>query len=65
VDLGTAGARATEEITGTGAAAAAARVRGTASDIVLALYGRQQRGGLDTEGDRELATRLLSWTDNE
>jgi uncharacterized protein (TIGR03083 family) len=65
VDLGTAGARATEEITGTGAAAAAARVRGSASDIVLTLYGRQQRDGLDIEGDRELATRLLRWTDNE
>ncbi|HUZ23617.1 MAG TPA: maleylpyruvate isomerase N-terminal domain-containing protein [Streptosporangiaceae bacterium] len=66
VDLGPSGARAQEdEVPGTGQAVPGARVRGSASDLVLALYGRQPRGSLDIEGDQELATRLLSWTDNE
>jgi len=65
VDLGASGARAEEEVAGTGQAEPAARVRGSASDFVLALYGRQLHGSLDIQGDHELATRLLSWTDNE
>jgi uncharacterized protein (TIGR03083 family) len=44
-----------------GSAAPDTRIRGTGSDIVLALYGRQARRGLTIEGDRDLATRLLTW----
>jgi uncharacterized protein (TIGR03083 family) len=65
VDLGPSGARSQEEVPGTGQAEPGARVRGSASDLVLALYGRQLRGSLDIKGDQELATRLLRWTDNE
>jgi len=39
-----------------------ARIRGTGSDIVLALYGRRARQGLIIEGDRDLATRMLTWS---
>jgi uncharacterized protein (TIGR03083 family) len=39
----------------------AARIRGTGSDIVLALYGRRARQGLIIEGDQDLAARMLTW----
>jgi uncharacterized protein (TIGR03083 family) len=65
VDLSEAGARAEPAAPGTGQAQPAAQVRGTASDLVLALYGRHLHGALAIEGDRELGTRLLTWTDNE
>lgn len=42
-----------------------ARVRGTASDLVLALYGRHLAGDLAVDGDQELASQLLHWTYND
>jgi uncharacterized protein (TIGR03083 family) len=63
VVLSASGARAAEE--GSGLAEADAWVRGTASDLVLGLYGRSLRDALTLEGDRELATQLLTWTDSE
>jgi uncharacterized protein (TIGR03083 family) len=42
-----------------------ARLRGTASDLVLALYGRHLAGDLAVDGDQELASQLLHWTDSE
>lgn len=36
-------------------------LRGTASDLVLALYGRRGLDTLGVEGDREAAGRLLDW----
>ncbi|MCM2576884.1 maleylpyruvate isomerase family mycothiol-dependent enzyme [Streptomyces meridianus] len=42
-------------------AAADARVHGSASDLLLALYGRVPAGSLRTEGDPEQVKRLLSW----
>jgi hypothetical protein len=40
-------------------------VRGTASDLVLALYGRQLAGELVLDGDEELARQLLHWPQSE
>lgn len=40
-------------------------LRGTASDLVLALYGRHTDRGVATEGDRELAAAMLSWPEND
>jgi uncharacterized protein (TIGR03083 family) len=65
VDLSEAGARGEPEAPGTGQAPPSARVRGTASDLVLALYGRHLHDAPTIEGDHELGTRLLAWTDNE
>jgi uncharacterized protein (TIGR03083 family) len=42
-----------------------ARLRGTASDLVLALYGRHTERGVAVEGDRALADALLTWPENE
>lgn len=62
-------------LTGDGARAAAAdpaggaepdaRLSGSASDLVLALYGRHLAGKLAVDGDQELASQLLHWPDNE
>lgn len=41
---------------------AAATVRGPASDLVLALYGRVPLDRLRVDGDREAVARLLAWT---
>lgn len=38
-----------------------ATVDGTASDIVLALYGRRPLDVLEIDGDRDLLRRLLAW----
>ena len=62
VSLSGEGARASEQ---GGAAQPDARLRGTASDLVLALYGRHLAGDLAVDGDQELASQLLHWTDNE
>jgi uncharacterized protein (TIGR03083 family) len=43
----------------------AAWLRGPASDLVLALYGRNADGDVEIEGDSELAEQLLEWPDNE
>jgi uncharacterized protein (TIGR03083 family) len=65
VELSGSGARAEEAAPGTGQSEPGARVRGAASDLVLALYGRSLHGTLDIDGDSELAARLLTWTDSE
>jgi uncharacterized protein (TIGR03083 family) len=44
---------------------AGARIRGTASDVLLALYGRIPADALDLDGDTELAEQFLEWPDNE
>jgi uncharacterized protein (TIGR03083 family) len=62
VSLSEAGARAR---LAAGAAEADAWIRGSASDLVLALYGRELAGELTIEGDGELASRLLAWTQND
>jgi len=46
-------------------AAADARVRGSASDLVLALYGRHLAGELVLDGDEELARQLLHWPESD
>ena len=56
------GARARELA---GAADPDVRVQGTASDLVLALYGRHLSGDLAIDGDQQLASQLLHWTDSE
>lgn len=61
VSLTPSGARAAPGDPGDGPARPDARIRGTGSDIVLALYGRRARQGLIIEGDKELAARLLTW----
>jgi len=48
-----------------GGAGPDARLRGSASDLVLALYGRQVAGKLTVDGDQELASQLLHWADNQ
>lgn len=75
VDLDESGARAREAAAGVadGSTAEDARVdrladgsvRGSASDLVLALYGRHLHGTLRTEGDQKLATDLLTWTTSD
>jgi uncharacterized protein (TIGR03083 family) len=65
VSLSPDGARAAPGDPGDSAAAPDARIRGTSSDIVLALYGRRDRQGLIIEGDRDLAARLLTWSHND
>jgi uncharacterized protein (TIGR03083 family) len=47
------------------AAIAGARIRGTASDLLLSLYGRIPADVLDLDGDTELAEQFLEWPDNE
>jgi uncharacterized protein (TIGR03083 family) len=68
VDVSEAGAQA-EEVAPGGRPEADAWLRGTASDLVLALYGRHPELGPDRglviDGDRELASRLLNWTSND
>ena len=65
VELSGEGARAVPEGTAGGGGAADARVRGSASDLVLALYGRHLAGDLAVDGDQELADQLLHWPENE
>ena len=65
VSLTPAGARSVPGDPGDGPSRPGARIRGTGSDIVLALYGRRARQGLIIEGDHDLATRLLTWGDTE
>ena len=48
-----------------GPAKPGAWLRGTASDLVLALYGRNTAGEVEIDGDDELAQQLLEWADNE
>jgi uncharacterized protein (TIGR03083 family) len=62
VSLTPDGARSAPGDAGEGQSRPAARIRGTASDIVLALYGRRARQGLIIEGDHDLATRMLTWS---
>lgn len=45
-----------------GSRKAAATVRGPASDLVLAVYGRVPLDRLRVDGDREVVSRLLAWT---
>lgn len=47
--------------TGAGETAAGASLRGTASDLVLALYGRVPVDSLAVDGDRRLFDLLLAW----
>jgi hypothetical protein len=42
-----------------------ASLRGTASDLVLALYGRIQLDSLEVGGDRRLFDLLLAWDPDE
>jgi len=42
-----------------------ARVGGSASDLVLALYGRHLAGDLAIDGDEQLVSELLDWTYND
>ena len=68
VSLTPDGARATEAGepgAGTAAAEPDAWLRGTASDLVLALYGRHTDRGVAAEGDRELAEAMLGWPEND
>jgi hypothetical protein len=48
---------------GTAGVKPGAWLRGPASDLVLALYGRTAE--VDIEGDSELAEQLLEWPDND
>jgi hypothetical protein len=41
--------------------AAGASLRGTASELVLALYGRVPVDSLELDGDRRLFDLLLAW----
>lgn len=70
LSLSTEGARARLLATATAALRGGARVdpptadaslRGTASDLVLTLYGRVPVDSLDVEGDRRLFDLLLAW----
>jgi len=65
VDLSESGARAKEAGRAEADGRASGTVRGTASDLVLALYGRHLHGTLTTDGDEKLAAALMSWTDND
>jgi uncharacterized protein (TIGR03083 family) len=70
VELGESGARAKEAAPGAVAHDAVAHdadawVRGTASDLVRALYGRTLDSSLIIDGDHDLATRLLGWTTSD
>ncbi len=40
-------------------------LRGSASDLVLALYGRRGVDSVRCEGDADLATRFLAWNDTD
>jgi uncharacterized protein (TIGR03083 family) len=60
-----AAADAADAAGGAGGAEPDARLRGSASDLVLALYGRQLAGDLAVDGDQELASQLLRWTEND
>jgi uncharacterized protein (TIGR03083 family) len=60
VALSGAGSRL-EPADGTGDAV----LRGTATDLVLALYRRRGVDSLSVTGDRELAERLLGWFDTD
>jgi len=62
ISLAPDGARSVPGDPGDGLSRPAARIRGTGSDIVLALYGRRARQGLIIEGDHDLATRMLTWS---
>ncbi|HEY3978840.1 MAG TPA: maleylpyruvate isomerase family mycothiol-dependent enzyme [Streptosporangiaceae bacterium] len=64
VDLSQSGARA-HQTEGDGGVAEDGSVRGSASDLVLALYGRHLHGALRTEGDEKLATAMITWTTSD
>jgi uncharacterized protein (TIGR03083 family) len=65
VDLSESGARASQAAAGAAEGAVDGRADGSvgasASDLVLALYGRHLHGALRTEGDEKLATAMLTW----
>jgi uncharacterized protein (TIGR03083 family) len=63
VDLGVEGASRHEPAAGP--AKPGAWLRGSASDLILALYGRTTPGEVEIDGDDELAEQLLEWPDNE
>ena len=63
VDLDEGGARTQDP--GAFGVKPGAWLRGPASDLVLALYGRSGHGDVEIEGDSELAEQLLEWPDNE
>jgi uncharacterized protein (TIGR03083 family) len=65
VDLSGDGARAAAYEPGARMPEPRAWLRGTASDLVLSLYGRGAQDGLDVSGDTELAEQFLEWPDNE
>ena len=61
VDLTPTGARVDPAAAG----APVATVRGTASDLLLALFGRVPFAGLSVEGDGEVLADLTAWADND
>ncbi len=61
VDLTPAGAKADPAAGGE----PLATLRGSASDLVLALYTRIPLDGIEVEGDREAVKEFLAWTDTE
>lgn len=63
IELGQGGARPREVTAGDAAPEADGWLRGTASELVLALYGRAR--DVTIEGDADLITRLLAWTNND
>jgi uncharacterized protein (TIGR03083 family) len=63
LDLGVDGARVHGPADGP--SKPGAWLRGTASDLVLTLYGRNAPGEVEIDGDDELAQQLLEWPDNE
>jgi hypothetical protein len=61
VDLTPAGAQAAPAAGGE----PLATMRGSASDLVLAVYKRIPLDGIDVDGDRQAVTDFLAWTDTE
>jgi uncharacterized protein (TIGR03083 family) len=62
VELGEAGAVSTRaDSRSSDGARPDTRLRGSAGDLVLVLYGRLPLDAVQVEGDRELAGRLLAW----
>jgi uncharacterized protein (TIGR03083 family) len=60
-----AGAAADPADVDSGRPAPTVTARGSASDLVLALYGRIPMEALELEGDREVLTRLRAWQPSE